>query len=57
MQFVPEYRRRRGVWRTVPQGTPGAVELRLLYLEFELERRLVAHEQTLKTFLEGRRVL
>jgi hypothetical protein len=39
------------VWRSVAQGTPGAVELRLLYLEFELERRLLAHERALKTFL------
>jgi hypothetical protein len=51
MHFVPEDRWRRGVWRSVAQGTPGAVELRLLYLEFELERRLLAHERALKTFL------
>ena len=37
----------------MPQGTPGAVELRLVYLEFELERRLVGHERVLKTFLES----
>jgi hypothetical protein len=56
MHFVAEDRRRRGVWRSVPQGTPGAVELRLVYLEFELERRLVGHERVLKTFLEGSRI-
>jgi hypothetical protein len=56
MHFVPEDRRRRGVWRSVPQGTLGAVELRLVYLEFELERRLVGHERVLKTFLESSRI-
>jgi hypothetical protein len=57
MDFVPEDRRRRGVWRSVPQGTPEAVELRLLYLEFELERRLLAHERALKVFLSRSRGL
>jgi hypothetical protein len=56
MHFVPEDRRRRGVWRSVPQGTPDDVELRLVYLEFELERRLVGHERVLKTFLASRRI-
>jgi hypothetical protein len=55
MHFVPEDRRRRGVWRSVPQGTPGVIELRLVYLEFELERWLVGHERVLKTFLERSR--
>ena len=40
----------------MPQGTPGAVELRLVYLEFELERRLGGHERVLKTFLESSRI-
>jgi len=35
----------------LPQGTPGAVELRLVYLEFELERRLLAHERALRKSL------
>jgi hypothetical protein len=56
MHFVPEDRRRRGGWSSVPQGTPGAVELRLVYLEFELERRLGGHERVLKTFLESSRI-
>jgi hypothetical protein len=51
MHFVPEHPRRRGVWRSLPQGTPGAVELRLVYLEFELERRLLAHEKALRKSL------
>jgi hypothetical protein len=51
MHFVPEDRRRRGVWRSSPQGSPEAVELRLIYLEFELESRLLAHERALRKFL------
>ena len=57
MHFVPEHRRRRGVWRSLPHGTPGAIELRLVYLEFELERRLLDHERALKTFLGNRGLL
>lgn len=56
MEFVPENRQRRAVWRSVPPGSPGALELRMVYLEFELERRLVAHEQALEAFLRSRRV-
>ena len=57
MHFVPEDRRRREMWRSVPRGTLGAVELRLVYLEFELERRLLDHERALKTFLGSRGLL
>lgn len=35
----------------MPQGTPRAVEVRLQYLEVELERRLLTHERPLRTFL------
>ena len=40
----------------MPQGTLEFDVLRLVYLEFELERRLVGHERVLKTFLESSRI-